>query len=85
MDTLVTVLKWAASGGGMIAAAMVSLDLGRRLTGWGLVLFAVSAVAWMGGAVLTRDFALGTQNAVLLVIDLYGAYRYLIRKVPPGG
>ena len=84
MDTLTTLLKWAASGGGIIAATMVSLDLGRRLTGWGLVLFAVSAVAWMGGAVLTRDFALGTQNAVLLVIDLYGAYRYLIRKVPNG-
>ncbi|WP_404369889.1 hypothetical protein AB5I39_00520 [Sphingomonas sp. MMS24-J45] len=85
MDTLVTVLKWTASGGGMIAATMVSLDLGRRLTGWGLVLFAVSALAWIGGAVLTKDFALGTQNAVLLLIDLYGAYRYLIRKVPPGG
>lgn len=85
MDTLVTGLKWAASGGGMIAATMVSLDLGRRLTGWGLVLFAVSAVAWIGGAVLTKDFALGTQNVVLLFIDLYGAYRYLIRKVPPGG
>jgi hypothetical protein len=84
VDTLTTLLKWAASGGGIIAATMVSLDLGRRLTGWGLVLFAVSAVAWMGGAVLTRDFALGTQNAVLLVIDLYGAYRYLIRKVPNG-
>ena len=84
MDTLTSVLKWAASGGGIIAASMVSLDLGRRLTGWGLVLFAVSAVAWIGGAVLTRDFALGTQNVVLLFIDLYGAYRYLIRKAPNG-
>ncbi|WP_353205413.1 hypothetical protein [Sphingomonas sp.] len=84
MDTLTTGMKWAASGGGIAAATMVSLDRGRRLTGWGLVLFAVSAVAWMGGAVLTRDFALGTQNAVLLVIDLYGAYRYLIRKASNG-
>lgn len=84
MDTLTTVLKWTASGGGMIAAGMVSLDLGRRLTGWGQVLFAASAVGWIGGAVLTRDFALGTQNAVLLVIDLFGAYRYLIRKKPNG-
>jgi hypothetical protein len=84
MDTVTTVLKWAASGGGIVAASMVSLDLGRRLTGWGLVLFAVSACAWIGGAALTRDFALGTQNAVLLLIDLYGAYRYLIRKMPNG-
>ena len=84
MDTLTTVLKWVASGGGMVAATMVSLDLGRRLTGWGLLLFAASAVAWIGGAVLTKDFALGTQNAVLLMIDLFGAYRYLIRKAPNG-
>ena len=84
MDTLITVLKWVASGGGMIAATMVSLDMGRRLTGWGLMLFAASAVAWIGGAVLTKDFALGTQNAVLLIIDLFGAYRYLIRKAPDG-
>jgi len=84
MDTLTNVLKWTASGGGMIAAGMVSLDLGRRLTGWGQVLFAVSALAWIGGAILTRDAALGTQNVVLLVIDLFGAYRYLIRKKPNG-
>jgi hypothetical protein len=84
MDTLTTALKWAASGGGMIAATMVSLDLGRRITGWGLVLFAASALAWIGGAVMTHDGALGTQNAVLFVIDLFGAYRYLIRKRPNG-
>ena len=84
MDTLTTVLKWVASGGGMVAATMVSLDMGRRLTGWGLVLFAVSACAWIGGAALTKDFALGTQNVVLLIIDLFGAYRYLIRKAPNG-
>ena len=84
MDTLTTVLKWTASGGGMIAAALVSLDLGRRVTGWALVLFAASALAWIGGAILTHDAALGTQNVVLLGIDLFGAYRYLIRKKPNG-
>ena len=84
MDTLTTVLKWVVSGGGMIAAGMVSFDSGRRVTGWGLVLFAASALVWIAGAVLTKDFALGTQNAVLFAIDLFGAYRYLIRKKPGG-
>lgn len=84
MDTLTTALKWAASGGGVVAATMVSFDLGRRITGWGLVLFAASALAWIGGAVITHDGALATQNAVLLVIDLFGAYRYLIRKKADG-
>ena len=83
-DTLTTVLKWFASGSGMIAAAMVSLDLGRKVTGWGFVLFVASSIAWIAGSALTRDFALGTQNVVLFGINLFGVYRYLIRKKPNG-
>lgn len=81
-DTTTEVLKWLASGSGMIAAAMVSLDLGRRLTGWGFVIFLGSSLAWIAGAVLTGDAALGTQNAVLFVINLIGVYRYLLRAKP---
>ena len=80
MDTLTTVLKWFASGSGMVAALMVSLDSGRRLTGWGFVIFLASSVAWISGAALAKDWALGTQNAVLLGINALGVYRYLIRK-----
>lgn len=77
MDMLVNTLKWMAAGTGIVAATIVALDLGKRDTGWGMVLFSLSAVAWMAGAVLTRDWALGSQNVVLLVIDLIGVYRYL--------
>lgn len=80
MDTLTDVLKWSASISGMIAAFMVSLDLGRRVTGWGFVLFVGSSICWISGAALTGDWALGTQNAVLFGINLFGVYRYLIRK-----
>lgn len=80
METLINVLKWSASGSGMIAAFMVSLDLGRRLTGWGFVLFVGSSICWFGGSMLTKDWALGTQNVVLFGINLLGVYRYLIRK-----
>ena len=80
MDTLTTTLKWFASGSGMIAALMVSLDSGRRVTGWGFVIFLASSLAWIAGAALAQDWALGTQNAVLLGINLLGVYRYLIRK-----
>lgn len=83
-DWPTTILKWGASGSGMIAAAMVSLDLGRRLTGWGFVVFLVSSLCWIAGSVLTGDAALGTQNAVLFGINLLGVYRYLIRKRPAG-
>lgn len=80
MDTLTTALKWLASGSGMIAALMVSLDSGRRVTGWGFVIFLVSSVAWISGAALSKDWALGTQNIVLFGINAFGVYRYLIRK-----
>jgi hypothetical protein len=81
-DTLTEALKWAASISGIAAAFMVSLDLGRRVTGWGFVVFVGSTLAWMSGAALTGDWALGTQNVVLFGIDVFGVYRYLWRKRP---
>ena len=84
MDILINALKWFASGSGMIAAAMVSFDAGRKVTGWGFVLFVASAIAWIAGSVLTHDWALGTQNIVLFAINIFGVYRYLIRKKPNG-
>ena len=80
METLITTLKWSAAASGVIAAFMVSLDFGRRVTGWGFVLFVGSSIAWLGGAALTGDWALGTQNIVLFGINLLGVYRYLVRK-----
>jgi hypothetical protein len=80
MATLIALLKWTASISGVIAALMVSLDSGRRVTGWGFVLFLASSVAWISGAALSYDWALGTQNIALFAINLFGVYRYLIRK-----
>lgn len=80
---LVDILKWGASISGMIAAFLVSLDLGRRLTGWGFVLFVGSSLCWISGALITGDTPLWSQNLVLFGINLFGVYRYLIRKRPP--
>ena len=79
MQEYVDVIRWFASISGMIAALLVSVDWGRRDTGWGMLLFCASAVAWVTGALLMRDWQLGTQNVVLLAIDVLGVYRYLIR------
>ncbi len=79
-DIVITALKWIAAGSGVVAAFMVSLDSGRRVTGWGFVLFVASSIAWMAGAALTHDWALGSQNIVLFGINLFGVYRYLYRK-----
>ena len=83
-DTLTEVLKWTASISGIIAAFMVSLDFGRRVTGWGFVIFVGSSICWITGALLSKDGALGTQNVVLFGINLFGVYRYLWRKQPVG-
>ncbi len=80
---LVDILKWAASISGIIACFMVSLDLGRRVTGWGFALFVGSSICWISGAIMSGDEALWTQNIVLFGINVFGVYRYLIRKRPP--
>ena len=79
MSTVIEIVRWFASISGMIAATLVALDWGKRDTGWAMLLFCGSAVAWIAGAVLMRDWALGTQNVVLLGIDALGVYRYLVR------
>ena len=83
MEEFIEPVRWFASISGMIAAGVVALDWGRRDTGWAMVLFCLSAVAWITGAALMRDWALGSQNVVLLGIDLLGVYRYLIRAPEP--
>jgi hypothetical protein len=80
---LVDILKWAASISGIVAALMISLDLGRRVTGWGFALFVASSVCWISGAFLSDDEPLWTQNLVLFCINVFGVYRYLIRKRLP--
>ncbi len=77
---MLEILKWTASISGMVAALAVASDLGRRLTGWGFVLFLLSSAAWITAGLLDEEPALSTQNAVLFVINLFGVYRYLIRK-----
>jgi len=80
MENTVDILKWCASISGIVAALIVSLDLGRRVTGWAFVIFVASSVAWFAGAWLTDDWALATQNGVLFAINVLGVYRYLMRK-----
>ena len=49
------------------------------------MIFVGSSIAWIVASVMAGDGALGTQNAVLFGINIFGVYRYLIRKTEPGG
>ncbi len=78
--SIVTALKWFATVSGIVAALAIAWDHSRRVTGWGFIIFVGSSLAWIASALLSGDGALGTQNAVLFVINLFGVYRYMIRQ-----
>jgi len=80
---LIDILKWYASISGIVAAFMVSLDFGRKVTGSGFALFVTSSIAWIAGAMLSKDEPLWAQNIVLFGVNCFGVWRYLIRRKTP--
>lgn len=78
MDAI-DVINWVASGSGIVAALMVSLNSGEKITGLGFVVFTFSSVLWVTGALIDDETPLAVQNLVLFAINLYGIYRYLWR------
>ncbi|MBJ7499486.1 MAG: hypothetical protein JHC57_07015 [Sphingopyxis sp.] len=84
-DTLLTALQYYGAGAATLAALLVSLDLGRRWTGWAFVIFVTSSMALVAWGFLQPDSeGIGWQNIALLGINCVGVYRYLIRKEKPG-
>lgn len=73
-----TFFEWAATGTGILAAIIVSLNLGAKKTGWGFVVFTFSSVCWIIAALMEGEMALTIQNAVLFVINVIGIWRYLL-------
>lgn len=74
-------LEWVAAIGTIIAAAMVASDLGRRVTGAGFVLFSVVAVLWVYSGLTAPDgMPLAVQNGILLLVNLFGVYRFLLSR-----
>ncbi len=83
--TLLTVLQYYGAGAATLAALVVSLNLGRRWTGWAFVVFVTSSVALIAWGFLQPDSeGIGWQNIALLIINAIGVYRYLVLKEKPG-
>jgi Gpi18-like mannosyltransferase len=80
------IIEWCAAICAAIAALIVSLDLGRRMTGFAFILFVFSSLGFIvyGTMDPEPEGAIASLNFVLLLINLNGVYRYLIRKKPPG-
>jgi len=79
--TVLNILQYYGAAASTIAALVVALDLGRRITGWAFVLFVTSSIALIAWGFLNPDSeGIGWQNIALLAINAVGVYRYLIRK-----
>lgn len=71
-------LEWIAAIGTMIAAALVAMDKGRRVTGFGFVLFCAVAITWIVSGLTSGATPIAAMNAVLLIINAWGVWQYLL-------
>ena len=82
-EGLLAGMQWYGAAAGAIAALIISLDLGRRATGWGFVIFVTASIALITWGFASEEAeGIGAQNVILFVINVVGVYRYLIRKKP---
>ena len=71
-------LEWIAAIGTVIAAALLASDLGRKVTGWGFVLFCAVAVTWIVAGLTSDAMPIAAMNGVLLLINAWGVWQYLL-------
>ena len=78
MDELV-LLRTLAACTTVIAAAMVAANLNARVTVIGFGIFIVASIAWMADGWFESKSSLVIQNAILLLINVLGVWRWLPR------
>lgn len=71
-----TALKWTGTVTGIAGALILALNL--PLSGWGWVLFAISALAWTIAGIVLKELSLVLLQAGFLVVDMIGIYRWLV-------
>jgi len=80
-ENALDIVQYYGAGAALLAALIVSMDFGRRVTGWAFMLFVTSSIALISWGFLQPDSeGIGWQNVGLLLINCNGVYRYLIRK-----
>jgi uncharacterized membrane protein YphA (DoxX/SURF4 family) len=71
-------LEWIAALGTMLAAGLIAIDLGRKVTGFGFVLFCAVSITWIVSGVMNDTMPIAVMNAILLLINLWGVWQYLL-------
>lgn len=74
------IAAWIAPIATTIAACVTAANLGSRITGWGFVIFTVGSVAWTLYGLATGQPNLLWQNVLLTLVNLFGVWRWLIRR-----
>ena len=69
-------LKWSGTITGIAGAALLAFNI--PISGWGWVLFAVSALAWPTAGLVMRENSLVMLQGGFLAVDLIGIYRWLL-------
>ena len=72
-------LGWIGAIGAIVAAALIAGDFGRRVTGFGFVLFCIVSVVWIVSGLTAKDgMPIAVQNGILLLINFYGVWQFLL-------
>ena len=61
----------------VLAAALVAANVNARITVAGFMIFIIASVAWMLDGWLESKSSLVIQNAILLLINAAGVWRWL--------
>ncbi|HEY0957646.1 MAG TPA: hypothetical protein VGE05_00055 [Novosphingobium sp.] len=78
-EAVLMALQYYGAGAATLAALLVSLDMGRRVTGYAMVVFVTSSLALIAWGFLQPDSeGIGLQNVGLLAINTLGVWRYLL-------
>lgn len=77
---MLEVTDWLAAGATIVGALMTASNLGTRVTGWGFAVFSVGSVAWIATGILTDQTSLIVTDGVLLLVNVFGVWRWLGRQ-----
>lgn len=80
---MVHALKAVASAATVIAAVLVAANWSPRTTVAGFSVFVVASLAWIISGWIENQPSIYVQNMVLLLVNLFGIYRWLPRAMAP--
>jgi len=76
MDSMM-ILRALAAMLTVLAATLVAANLSPRTMVWGFSIFILASIAWIADGWLEGKASLVLQNAVLLLVNILGVWRWL--------